>query len=182
MEQGADLKKIADRLSLANFTPEIDLSQCRVKLADINRPALQLNGFYEHFEAGRIQLIGMVEWAYLSKKTPEERVNTFKTLLSYEIPCVIFCRDFQPEQALIDLAREQGIPFLGTPRGTSTFMAELINILSYELAPTTSIHGVLVDVYGEGLLITGESGPRHYPPPDRTPRHRDHRRQESLRR
>ena len=71
MGQVAQLKKIADRLQLKNFTPEIDLSKCTVSLSDINRPALQLYGFYEHFEADRIQLIGMVEWAYLSTKTPE---------------------------------------------------------------------------------------------------------------
>ena len=158
MGQVAQLKKIADRLQLKNFTPEIDLSKCTVSLSDINRPALQLYGFYEHFEADRIQLIGMVEWAYLSTKTPEERVETFKKLLSYDIPCIIFCRDFVPEDAVLTLARERGIPFLGTPKATSSFMAELIYVLSYELAPTTSIHGVLVDVYGEGLLITGESG------------------------
>jgi len=158
METGADLSKIAKRLGLENFTPEIDLSKCVVKTADINRPALQLNGFYEHFEAGRIQIIGMVEWAYLDKKTPEERTEALRELVIHEVPCVIFCRSFRPSEASIKLAREYGIPFLGTDRGTSGFMAELIYMLNYELAPTTSIHGVLVDVYGEGLLITGESG------------------------
>ena len=143
MEIGADLSKIAKRLGLENFTPEIDLSKCVVKTADINRPALQLNGFYEHFEAGRIQLIGMVEWAYLDKKTPEERTEALRELVIHEVPCVIFCRSFRPSEASIALAREYGIPFLGTDRGTSGFMAELIYMLNYELAPTTPLSTML---------------------------------------
>lgn len=158
MSDGADLSKIAEKLSLKNFTPQIDLSKCVVKLADVNRPALQLNNFYEHFEANRIQIIGMVEWAYLSTKTMVERIATFKKLLSYDIPCVIFCRDFVPDESILKIALERNIPFLGTGRSTSEFMAELIYTLSYDLAPMTSIHGVLVDVYGEGLMIMGESG------------------------
>lgn len=158
MEKGAKLSVIADKLHLKNFTPEIHLDECYVKIADINRPALQLNDFYEHFEKDRIQLIGMVEWAYLDKKTKEEKIASFKKLLSYDLPCIIFCRGFIPEPEIVEIARNRGIPFLGTERGTSEFMSELIYTLNYELAPMTSIHGVLVDVYGEGLLIMGESG------------------------
>ena len=155
MEKGAKLSVIADKLHLKNFTPEIHLDECYVKIADINRPALQLNDFYEHFEKDRIQLIGMVEWAYLDKKTKDEKIASFKKLLSYDLPCIIFCRGFIPEPEIVEIARNRGIPFLGTERGTSEFMSELIYTLNYELAPMTSIHGVLVDVYGEGLLIMG---------------------------
>ena len=158
MTNGADLSKVAEKLSLKNFTPEIDLSKCVVKIADVNRPALQLNNFYEHFEPDRVQIIGMVEWAYLSTKSDEEKIQSFRKLLSYDIPCVIFCRDFVPDESILKIALERGIPFLGTDRSTSEFMAELIYRLGYDLAPTTSVHGVLVDVYGEGLMIMGESG------------------------
>jgi len=158
MQSEAKLSKIAEKMGLYNFTSDISLDDVYVTLADVNRPALQLNGFYDHFEANRIQLIGMVEWAYLSKKTPEERAASFEELLSHDVPCVIFCRNFTPEEKFQEIARKEGIPLLGTKRGTSEFMAELIYALSYELAPITTIHGVLVDVYGEGLLITGESG------------------------
>lgn len=156
--EGARLSKIADRLKLKNFTDTLDLTQHFVMIADINRPALQLNGFYEHFEEDRVQLIGMVEQAYLSKKTQGERDAIYKELLSHNIPCLIFCRGFEPESEMLQVATERNIPLLGTDRGTSDFMSELIFCLNEELAPCTTIHGVLVDVYGEGLLITGESG------------------------
>ena len=127
-------------------------------MADVNRPALQLNGFYEHFEENRIQMIGMVEYAYMNNKPVEERAKIYQKLLSYDIPCLIFCRGFVPEQSLMDVAHERKIPILGTDRGTSEFMSELIFELNVLLAQCATIHGVLVDVYGEGLLITGESG------------------------
>ncbi|MBO6214089.1 MAG: HPr(Ser) kinase/phosphatase, partial [Lachnospiraceae bacterium] len=158
-EEGAKISQLAEILDLKNYTEKINLEEHYVNTADINRPALQLNGFYDHFESGRIQLIGMVEWSYLrTKRSDEKRAGMFEKLLSYDIPCVIFCRGFEPEEYMLKVAAERNIPLLGTERGTSEFMAELIYTLGYELAPTTTIHGVLVDVYGEGLLITGESG------------------------
>lgn len=157
--EGVSLKKLADRLELKNHTPDIDLSQIMVTTADINRPAIQLYGFYEHFESARIQLIGMVEYTWLhTERTKEQRAEIYKTFLGYHMPAFIMCRDLQPEPQLIDIATEYKVPILTTSKPTSAFMAELIYTLNYELAPTTTIHGVLVDVYGEGLLITGESG------------------------
>ena len=149
---------VADKLHLKNFTEELNLEEHFVSMADVNRPALQLNGFYEHFEENRIQMIGMVEYAYMNNKPVEERAKIYQKLLSYDIPCLIFCRGFVPEQSLMDVAHERKIPILGTDRGTSEFMSELIFELNVLLAPCATIHGVLVDVYGEGLLITGESG------------------------
>lgn len=156
--RGAKLSDIATKLELINYTESLDLKQRLVQVADVNRPALQLNGFYEHFEVNRIQLIGMVEQAYLNSKTPEKRKSIYEKLLSYDIPCLIYCRGFVPEESMVQIALERQIPLLGTDRGTSEFMSELIIELNTILAPTTTIHGVLVDVYGEGLLITGESG------------------------
>lgn len=158
MEKAAKLSTIVDKLELINYTPEIDLEQKFVTVPDVNRPALQLNGFYDHFEVNRIQVIGMVEHAYLEKIDEEKRMEQYDKFLSYAIPAVIFCRDFKPEEYILTKAKENEIPILGTNRSTSEFMAELINMLSLELAPSTGLHGVLVDVYGEGLLITGESG------------------------
>lgn len=154
----AKLSVVADKLHLKNFTEELNLEEHFVSMADVNRPALQLNGFYEHFEEKRIQMIGMVEYAYMNNKPVEERAKIYQKLLSYDIPCLIFCRGFVPEQSLMDVAHERKIPILGTDRGTSEFMSELIFELNVLLAPCATIHGVLVDVYGEGLLITGESG------------------------
>ena len=158
MADGAKLSKIAENLKLKNFTESIDLEKIEIKVADVNRPALQLHGFFDYFQADRIQIIGMVEWSYLQGKSEADRVAAFEKLISYEVPCVIFCREFVPEQSFLELAEKRGVALLGTERGTSEFAAELIYTLGYELAPITTIHGVLVDVYGEGLLITGESG------------------------
>ena len=156
--EGAKLSKIVERMDLHNFTDTINLEEHYVAIADINRPALQLNGFYEHFQKDRIQLIGNVEKAYMEKMDDAQRRAAFGELLSHGVPCVIFCREIEPEHCFYELAEEYQIPMLGTNRATPEFMAELIYVLGEMLAPSTTIHGVLVDVYGEGLLIMGESG------------------------
>ncbi|MBE5914596.1 MULTISPECIES: HPr(Ser) kinase/phosphatase [Pseudobutyrivibrio] len=149
---------IQERFNLTNFTPELNLEEAQVTVADVNRPALQLHGFYEHFDSSRIQVIGNVEAAYLNKKTDEEKAESFAQLLTYDIPCVIFCRGEKPGEILLKEAVKANVPVLGTDRATSEFMSALIYSLNKDFAPYTTIHGVLVDVYGEGLLITGESG------------------------
>ena len=149
---------IQERFNLTNFTPELNLEDAQVTVADVNRPALQLHGFYEHFDSSRIQVIGNVEAAYLNKKTDEEKAESFAQLLTYDIPCVIFCRGEKPGEILLKEAVKANVPVLGTDRATSEFMSALIYSLNKDFAPYTTIHGVLVDVYGEGLLITGESG------------------------
>ena len=149
---------VKERFNLTNYTPDLNLEESKVTVADVNRPALQLHGFYEHFEPSRIQVIGNVETAYLSKKTDEEKAESFAKLFSYDIPCVIYCRDEKPEDVILREANKAKIPVLGTDRATSEFMSALIFSLNMDFAPYTTIHGVLVDVYGEGLLITGESG------------------------
>ena len=149
---------VKERFNLINYTPDLNLEEAKVTVADVNRPALQLHGFYEHFEPSRIQVIGNVETAYLSKKTDEEKAESFAKLFSYDIPCVIYCRDEKPEDVILREANKAKIPVLGTDRATSEFMSALIFSLNMDFAPYTTIHGVLVDVYGEGLLITGESG------------------------
>lgn len=149
---------LQERFNLTNFTPELNLEEAQVTVADVNRPALQLHGFYEHFDSSRIQVIGNVEAAYLNKKTDEEKAESFAQLLTYDIPCVIFCRGEKPGEILLKEAVKANVPVLGTDRATSEFMSALIYSLNKDFAPYTTIHGVLVDVYGEGLLITGESG------------------------
>ncbi len=149
---------LQERFNLTNFTPELNLEDAQVTVADVNRPALQLHGFYEHFDSSRIQVIGNVEAAYLNKKTDEEKAESFAQLLTYDIPCVIFCRGEKPGEILLKEAVKANVPVLGTDRATSEFMSALIYSLNKDFAPYTTIHGVLVDVYGEGLLITGESG------------------------
>ena len=149
---------VQERFNLTNFTPELKLEESHVTVADVNRPALQLHGFYEHFDPARIQVIGNVEVAYIAKKSDEEKAQSFRKLFSYDIPCIIFCRGEKPVDVLLEEAVKANGPVLGTERATSEFMSALIFSLNKDFAPYTTIHGVLVDVYGEGLLITGESG------------------------
>lgn len=156
--QGVSIQRVADSLGLKNFTPCVDLEARFIELPDINRPALQMAGFFEHFEQERVQIIGTVEYTYLNHMPEEHRHEHYRQFLSYNIPCVVFCRDFQPEEEFLKLASANGIPVLGTSDATSSFTAELIYKLTKELAPCISIHGVLVDIYGEGVLIMGESG------------------------
>ena len=157
-KQFVTIATVKERFNLTNYTPELNLEEAKVTVADVNRPALQLHGFYEHFEPSRIQVIGNVETAYLAKKSDEDKAVAFAKLFSYEIPCVIYCRGEEPEELLLKEANKAKIPVLGTDRATSEFMSALIYSLNMDFAPYTTIHGVLVDVYGEGLLITGESG------------------------
>ena len=155
---GVSVSKVAQIMDLYNFLPDMDLKKHRIKISDVNRPALQLSGFFEHFEQSRVQIIGNVEYTYLQRLDVEKKEKILQKFTTYDIPCIIFCRDLQPDEDLLEIAAANDVPVLGTKRSTSEFMAELIFCLSEQLAPCISIHGVLVDVYGEGLLIMGESG------------------------
>jgi HPr kinase/phosphorylase len=150
--------KIAELLELKCFTEDIDLKSRKIRCSDVNRPGMQLTGYFEHFQESRVEVIGNVEYYYMKKMNEDERVDRYKAFLSYDIPCIIFSRNLEPDEEFIRQANERQIPILGTGRPTSQFMAELIYCLGEQLAPCITIHGVLVDVYGEGLLITGESG------------------------
>ncbi len=152
------LKRIIDKMKLENLTPELDISKVKITQPDINRPALQMAGYFEHFDTTRLQVIGFVEYTYM-EGLPEERKNEiYSRLLSREIPAFVFCRELQPDPLFLKTAVENNVPLLMTKKSTSAFMAEIIRWLNVKLAPCISVHGVLVDVYGEGVLITGESG------------------------
>ena len=152
------LTKIVEKMGLTNLTPQIDTDTKYVTQPDVNRPALQLAGFYDHFDNERVQIIGYVEEAYIEKLDRDTRVQRYRQLMESNIPCLIFYRSQQPDQDLLELALKYEIPLLSSDASTSSFMAEIIRWLKVQLAPTISIHGVLVDVFGEGVLIMGESG------------------------
>jgi len=152
------LTKMIDMYNLKNCTPDIDISGIRIKIPDINRPALQLVGYFEHFDSDRVQVIGYVEYSYIQHMDEEEKVKAYDALMSKKFPCIIFCRDMEPDEAIIAAGNKYGVPILVTETATSAFTAELVRWLNVELAPCISIHGVLVDVFGEGVLIMGESG------------------------
>ena len=157
-DSSVSVAKIAQILDLKNFTDNIELKKIKITSSDVNRPALQLTGYFEHFEQSRIQMIGNVEYAYIQQMNDEEKRIRYSAFLQFEIPCVIFCRDLQPDAIFIEQAEKNHVPILGTSRPTSEFMAELIYTLAEKLAPSITVHGVLVDVDGEGLMITGDSG------------------------
>lgn len=152
------LTKIIDKMKLENLTPELDISEIKITQPDINRPALQLAGYFEHYEATRLQIIGFVEYTYMEGMTEEQKERIFNQLLTFDIPCIVFCRELKPDPLFLKIAIEKKVPLLATTKATSAFMAEIIRWLNVKLAPCISVHGVLVDVYGEGVLITGESG------------------------
>ena len=156
--QAVSLSKIIEKMELVNLTPEIDVESIKVEQTDINRPALQLTGFFDHFPTDRVQVIGYVEYTYLKGMEEERKKYIYGEILSKKVPCIIFCRDLQPDDILLELDNKHEVPILVTGTTTSAFMAEIIRWLNVELAPCISIHGVLVDVYGEGVLIMGESG------------------------
>lgn len=158
MQTVVRLSKLAEELNLKNLTPDIDMSLVELTTPDINRPALQLAGFYEHFAYERVQIIGYVEYTFIMEMEEEERNAAYERFVSSGIPCVIFTTLTEPSEAMLEIAGKYGVPTLVTERTTSGFMAEIIRWLGVELAPSISVHGVLVDVYGEGVLIMGESG------------------------
>ena len=152
------LKTIIEKMKLENLTPELDIKKIRISQPDINRPALQLAGYFEHFEATRLQVIGFVEYTYMESMPSEKKEEMYREFLSFDIPGVVFCRELAPDPLFIKIALEEKVPVLMTKKSTSAFMAEIIRWLNVKLAPCISIHGVLVDIYGVGVLITGESG------------------------
>lgn len=153
-----EMQRIVEKMNLKNLTPDVDLTDKYVVVPDINRPALQLAGFFEHFAAERVQIIGYVEHTFLEQLDKEKKKKVYDTLFSYKIPCIIFCRALKPDEDLLEKANSMNIPVFSTEIQTSAFTAEIIRWLNVQLAPCISIHGVLVDVYGVGVLIMGESG------------------------
>ncbi|WP_313131434.1 HPr(Ser) kinase/phosphatase [Anaerocolumna sp.] len=153
-----ELAKLIGKMNLEVLTPDIDYEHIKICQPDVNRPALQLAGFFDHFDSDRVQVIGRVEEAYMRKMEKDHGIGILTRLMDYKVPCIVFCRGIDVEPELIQLATQKGVPILKTNKTTSSFMAEVIRWLNVELAPRISIHGVLVDVYGEGILITGESG------------------------
>lgn len=138
------------------FLPEE--KECVVKLADVNRPGFALCGFFGHFEPGRIQIIGRAEHEYLSSLSREVRFERAQALLSKCPSALIFTTQLNVFEEFVDMARLYHVPILRTEERTSAFMASLIASLNVSLAPRITRHGVLVEVYGEGVLILGDSG------------------------
>ncbi len=152
------LQEIIDAMQLVNLTPELALDDVYVDSTEVNRPALQLAGYYDYFDEHRIQVIGKVEYSYVRTLPEDTMLRAYERLFRHHIPCVIFSRGYKVDEEVISLGLKYGMPILSTDMNTSKLLARLMRLLEVRLAPMMVIHGVLVDVYGEGVLILGDSG------------------------
>lgn len=135
-----------------------DYEKVPLRTVDVNRPGLPLSGFFEHFDTKRLLLIGLTEHTFLADMTPEQRYDSFERLLAYPVPALIITRDLNPYPECLEAARKHGRTVLRSKQQTSAFMSALISSLFNHLAPCITRHGVMMEVYGEGVLIQGESG------------------------
>nr|WP_273702508.1 HPr(Ser) kinase/phosphatase [Tepidanaerobacter syntrophicus] len=150
------MKNIIEKLKLdiiVNTTKMPDIT-----VADLNRPGLELTGYFDYFAYDRVQILGRTEISYLEGLPEDVRKSRLEKFFSYDIPCVIITRSLVPPPELITIAEKSDKPVLGTHTATTLFMSRLTDFLESELAPRTTMHGVLVDIYGIGILIIGESG------------------------
>ncbi len=160
MEHGYSVKlsKIVKDLNVEMIYSPYDLNDVKISSMDVNRPGLQLGGFFEYFDSSRIQLIGMSEYAYLKKFDDDVLMEKLDSFFALKPPVVIVSRDLEIFPQMLECAKKYKVPLLRTPESTSGFFSSVVGILATELAPRVTRHGVLVEVYGEGILLLGESG------------------------
>ena len=152
------METIVAELKLKKLYYNEEMDEIKVVCSNVNRPGLVLVGFFEYFDKDRIQIIGKVEQTYLKDMDQNKKKEVLDKLFSSGIPAVIISRDMEPDEDMLAAAEKYGVPLLSTKDNTSRFMSELIRRLGVWLAPRITRHGVLVEVYGEGMLILGDSG------------------------
>ncbi|UOO36967.1 HPr(Ser) kinase/phosphatase [Oscillospiraceae bacterium CM] len=157
-EYSINLKTLADELKLTVVSPSSDYDQVKVTTGDVHRPGLQLAGFYDYFDPTRIQLVGRMETAFLTKFPDDERRDKVDFFLSKKMPALIICHDAEILPEFIEAAAKYDVTLLSTSLNTSGVLSELIWLIKKALAPRVTRHGVLVEVYGLGILLMGESG------------------------
>ena len=152
------LGQIIREFQLEVLHPGTDYENVPLRTLDVNRPGLPLTGFFEHFDTKRLLVVGLTETTYLRDLPARERLNRFDRLLSYPVPALIYTRGIEPSPECMDMARKYDRTVLRTPEQTSAFMSALIGSLYNHLAPCITRSGVMMEIYGEGVLFQGESG------------------------
>ena len=135
-----------------------DYESIQITVEDVARPGMQLAGYFEHFDPMRLQVLGNVEMSYLSKLSAQDRSRILDRLFSYKFPALLITRNIPPDEICLEMAKKHNVTLLRSDEPTSTVTSALISYLKSVLAPRVTRHGVLMEVYGEGVLIIGESG------------------------
>ncbi len=152
------LKTVVEEHHLRPLHTSKDYETALLTTADVNRPALQLAGFYNYFDPHRLQMIGHVESTYLGSLSAEERLRAYERFMQYDIAALVICHGVKPSPECVAMAEKYDRNLFITDEDTSEFMADVIVSLHRHLAPRCTIHGVLVEIYGEGVLLLGDSG------------------------
>ena len=152
------LKKLVEDFHLEIAHASTDFESIRITVEDVARPGLQLAGFFDHYEPMRLQVMGNVEMSYTGKLSSANRSAIFDRLFSYKFPALLIARGIQPHPEMLAMAKKHNITILLSPQATSSIISSIITYLKDALAPRVTRHGVLVEVYGEGILLIGDSG------------------------
>ena len=158
VEFSVPLSQIAEALNLTEVYVAENYKETNISTVEINRPGLELTGYLEFFDNKRIQVLGNTEFSYLGRYGPEAQKMVIDSIFSFGPPAVIICRDIEPSNAILESAKLHKVSIFSTPQSTSDLTASLVQYLNKEIAPRITRHGVLVEVYGEGCLLTGDSG------------------------
>ena len=158
VEFSVPLSQIAEALNLTEVYVAENYKETNISTVEINRPGLELTGYLEFFDNKRIQVLGNTEFSYIGRYCQEAQKMVIDSIFSFGPPAVIICRDIEPSNAILESAKLHKVSIFSTPQSTSDLTASLVQYLNKELAPRITRHGVLVEVYGEGCLLTGDSG------------------------
>lgn len=152
------VKMLVDRLKLKVVYGNKDLLAKAITTADISRPGLEMAGYFDYYSPERLQLVGMKEWTYLKTMTANNRYSVFANIFREETPAVVVARGLEIPEEMLQAAKENGVAVLQGRNSTSSLSGDMSWYLNSQLAERTSVHGVLVDIYGMGVLIQGDSG------------------------
>ncbi|MBQ2854761.1 MAG: HPr(Ser) kinase/phosphatase [Oscillospiraceae bacterium] len=152
------LHTLVEKIGLEIAYESTDYHSVRLTVEDVARPGLQLAGYFDHYEPMRLQVMGNVEMSYMAKLPPQDRAVVFDRLFSYKFPALLIARGIEPDELCLAMAKKHNITVLRSYEATGAVVTAIISYLKNALAPRITRHGVLVEVYGEGILLMGDSG------------------------